>query len=95
MKDLTNENVIHVRKDGIEFLQFRKLLEYSDVINHAYSIGLDKEFSVISLTKNNYNKKKKDKVIKNYMDLSDAIESDYTHIVNCMQMHTNEVKCIK
>lgn len=26
--DLSNENIIHVKKDGIEYLQFRKLLEY-------------------------------------------------------------------
>lgn len=44
MKDLSNENIIHVKKDGIEYLQFRKLLEYSDVIKHAYAIGLDKDF---------------------------------------------------
>ena len=28
MKDLSNENVIHVKKNGVEYLQFRKLLEY-------------------------------------------------------------------
>ena len=44
MKDLSNENVIHVKKDGIEYLQFRKLLEYSDIVKHAYAIGLDKNF---------------------------------------------------
>jgi len=32
MKDLSNENVIHVKKNGVEYLQFRKLLEYSDII---------------------------------------------------------------
>ena len=33
MKDLSNENVIHVKKNGVEYLQFRKLLEYSDIIS--------------------------------------------------------------
>ena len=32
MKDLSNENVIHVKKDGVEYLQFRKLLQYEDKI---------------------------------------------------------------
>ena len=41
MKDLSNENVIHVKKNGVEYLQFRKLLEYSDIIKHAYAIGLE------------------------------------------------------
>ena len=28
MKDLSNENVIHIAKDGVQYLQFRRLLEY-------------------------------------------------------------------
>ena len=42
--DLSNENVIQVEKDGIQYLQFRKLLEYSDIIAHGYSLGIDKNF---------------------------------------------------
>ena len=26
MRDLSNENIVHVKKDGIEYLQFRNLL---------------------------------------------------------------------
>ena len=29
--DLSNENVIHVKSNGIEYLQFRKLLQYDDI----------------------------------------------------------------
>lgn len=32
-RDLSNENIIHVKKDGIEYLQFRKLLEFEDLVN--------------------------------------------------------------
>lgn len=32
-RDLSNENMIHVKKDGIEYLQFRKLLEFEDLVN--------------------------------------------------------------
>ena len=28
--DLSNENVIHIKKEGIEYLRFRKLLEYEN-----------------------------------------------------------------
>ena len=48
MKDLSNENVVHIKKDGIEYLQFKKLLEYSDIINHAYAIGLDRNYRTAS-----------------------------------------------
>ena len=42
--DLSNENVIHVEKEGIQYLQFRKLLKYSDIITHGYSLGIEKKF---------------------------------------------------
>ena len=42
--DLSNENVIHVKKDGVEYLQFRKLLEYKDILKHAYSLGINTNF---------------------------------------------------
>ena len=42
--DLSNENIIHIKKDNVEYLQFKKLLLYSDIINHGYVIGLDKNF---------------------------------------------------
>ena len=44
MRDLSNENIVHVKKNGIEYLQFRKLLEYDDIIKHAYGIGLDRNY---------------------------------------------------
>ena len=31
--DLSNENVLHIKKDGIEYLQFRRLLEFDNLIN--------------------------------------------------------------
>ena len=44
MKDLSNENIIHVNKNGIQYIQFRKLLEYKDIISHAYGMGLDRNY---------------------------------------------------
>ena len=39
MKDLSNENVIHVKKNGVEYLQFRKLLEYNCKSEKCHSIN--------------------------------------------------------
>ena len=44
VKDLSNKNVIHVKDNDIEYLQFKKLLEYKEIINHAYALGLDVGF---------------------------------------------------
>lgn len=37
MKDLSNKNVIHKKQNGVEYIQFRKLLEYPN-IEHCYTI---------------------------------------------------------
>ena len=32
--DLSNENIIHIKSGDIEYLQFRRLLEYKDNLVH-------------------------------------------------------------
>ena len=95
MKNLTNENIIHVKKDGVEFLQFIKLLEYSDRINHAYSLGLDKDFRTETIRHTKLDDKQEQNAIKCYKELTRVINSDYTHVVKSRQRHTKNVKCIK
>ena len=93
MKDLSNENVVHIKKDGIEYLQFRKLLEYNDIINHAYAIGLDRNYRTArakdaqKLSTEEYNKS-----IKDYKDLSGSIGINYINIVKPNQAHTKNIK---
>ena len=41
--DLSNENVIHIKKENIEYLQFKKLLEYPE-IKHLYSLGITRDY---------------------------------------------------
>lgn len=38
MKDLSNNNIIHIKDGNIEYIQFRKLLEYKDKIQHCYTL---------------------------------------------------------
>ncbi len=93
MKDLSNENVIHVKKDGIEYLQFRKLLKYSDIVKHAYAIGLDKNFrtarakNATPLTQEEY-----EKAVNDYKNLANFIGIDYINIVKPNQAHTKNIK---
>lgn len=91
MKDLSNENVIHVKKTGIEYLQFRKLLEYNDVINHAYGIGIDRNYRTAkSKGEENYCK-----AIEDYKDLCDAIEINYINCVKPCQEHSKNIRNVK
>lgn len=87
MKDLSNENIIHVRKDEIEYIQFKKLLEYSEIINHAYGIGLDRNYKTSK-------KESYDKAIKDYKDLCTSIGADYINCVKPCQKHTKNVKLV-
>ena len=93
--DLSNENIIHFKKNGIEYIQFRKLLEYKHVINHAYSLGTNVNYMTEKADKQPLEQSKYDKVIENYKDLCDIIGSDYTHLVKANQEHTDQVKFAK
>ena len=55
--DLSNENIIHIKKGEQEFIQFKKLLEYSDIISHCYSIGIDKNYRTKNADRTNLSEK--------------------------------------
>lgn len=51
--NLSNETMIHIKKDNIEYLQFRRLLEYQDKVAHCYTLkGNNNDYKEIE--NNNY-----------------------------------------
>lgn len=82
--DLTNENVLHIKGKEIQYLQFKKLLNYPE-IKYAYVIGLDKDFNI--------NKKREAK--NSYKLLCDELNLDYNNIVRTKQNHTDNIQIIK
>ena len=95
MKNLSNENVIHIEKDEIQYLQFRKLLEYKDIISHAYSLGIDVNFRT-GRAKNSEKLSKEDfnRAIQDYKKLCGAINENYIDVVKVIQEHTDNIVCI-
>lgn len=93
--NLSNENVIHIKKDGVEYLQFRKLLEYNDIINHAYSLGIDKNYRTAKANKQKLDNITYQKAIEDYTNLCKAINSKPEHLIKTNQDHTDEVKVVK
>ena len=91
--DLSNENVIHVKKDGVEYLQFRRLLEYKDIINHAYSLGTNVDFRT-SRANREVSKDEYANSLNNYDKLCRTIGCDYKRLVKGIQKHTNNVKTV-
>ena len=81
--DLSNENIIHVKKGDVEYLQFKELLKYSDKIKHAYSLKPLKF------------KDDTPEASKSYKKICDALGINYKKIIKSKQKHTDIVKDIK
>ena len=67
--DLSNENIIHIKTKENEYIQFRKLLEYKDILTHAYSLGTSLNFRTSTIKKEELPKE----VINYYVMLSTVI----------------------
>lgn len=87
MQDLSNSAVIHIKKNGIEYLQFRKLLEYPELI-HCYTLSVNN----FDIAGNDTMKNRKDIVLNNYRKLADTLSINYNHIIRPYQTHTDVVK---
>ena len=91
LKDLSNENVVHINKNGVQYLQFRKLLEYGDIITHAYSIGTDVNFRTARVNKQKLPEQEFERAMQYYKNLCNAINIDYKKIIKTNQEHTDNI----
>jgi len=94
LKDLSNENVIHIVKDGIQYLQFRKLLEYHNIITHAYSLGIDMNFRTAKPNKQKISKEEYEKAKKSYKNICEKLNMNYLSVVKTNQEHTKNVQTV-
>lgn len=90
MKDLSNENIIHIKEKGIEYLQFKRLLKYPEIV-HCYTLSAN-EFDVGS---NDTYEEKKNSIKENYRKLALSLGIQNDNIVRPYQTHTDIVKCIE
>lgn len=85
MKDLSNKNIIHIKKDELEYIQFKKLLKYEN-IEHCFTLKpLDFASNV------NYEEKKIE-VEKALKALSKEFGFDVKYICRPKQTHTDRVE---
>ena len=84
--NLTNNIIIHQNVNGTEFIQFRKLLEFSNV-KHCYT-----------LRKNGINVQIKDgdktDLLNSYKKVADVLGFNYNNIVKPHQTHTDRVESV-
>lgn len=86
MTDLSNENVVHVKKNGLEYIQFKKLLEYEDILTHCFTLkpldfGTNKNYEL-----------KKDIITNSYKLICDELDINYKNVIRPYQTHTDIVK---
>ncbi len=95
MKDLSNKNVVHIKDGGVEYLQFRKLLEYKDVIHHAYALGLNVGFKTTTAEQKPASPERIELARESYKKLCHCIGSNDAHIVQANQNHTDIIKHVQ
>ena len=91
--DLSNKNIIHKKGNGIEYIQFKKLLEYK--IPHAYVVGLDKNFRTARAKGQTITQQEYEIAIKSYKTLCKELNLDYNNIVKSNQSHTDNIEIIE
>lgn len=89
MTDLSNENIIHIKKNEMEYIQFRKLLEYEDILTHCFTL------KPLDFGDNSNYEVKKDLVTNNYKLICKELDVNYKNIVRPYQTHTNNVAEVK
>lgn len=87
--DLSNETMIHVKKDEIEYLQFRKLLEFNNLIN-CYTLSVNNlDF------KRNSPEDRTDILEQSYNKICNALDIQKNTIVMPKQSHTDCIKIVE
>lgn len=82
MKKFGNDNIIYKNGNGIEYIQFKKLLEHG--IKHAYTLKSEG----INFRSNSIEE------MDSYKKLFDSLDLNLQTFVKPLQKHTNNVKCI-
>ena len=94
MEDLSNENIVHINKNGVQYIQFKKLLKYKDIITHAYSIGTNVNFRTAKINKQKLPEQEFENAMQDYKNLCNAINVDYKNVVKTNQEHTDNIAIV-
>lgn len=89
MDSLSNDNIVYIKEKDIEYIKFKRLLEYPEIV-HCYTLKSN-NFDVAG---NDTMNSKKGEVIENYKKLSRSLEIDFNNIIRPYQTHTDIIKTI-
>ena len=83
---LENENVIHVKNKDIEYLQFKELLKYDDIIAHCFTLP------PLDFGNNDTYQGEKRIILENYKKICKCLKIDCGNIVRPLQIHSHNIK---
>lgn len=84
--NLTNNKVIHVKNGDFQYLQFKRLLKYDNIIKHGYCL----KPHIFNMSQDGDNSE----ISKLYDDFCKCIGLNSNHLVKPKQTHTDIVKCV-
>ena len=90
-----NENVIYKNIDGVEILQFKKLLEYNNVVTHGYCLGTNRNFRTGRVNGGKITPQEYNKALDDYKNLCNRLCLNYTNLVKTIQTHTDNISNIE
>ena len=88
MKSLSNKNIIHIKKNEFEYIQFKKLLEYKN-IEHCFTL------KPLDFAGNATYEEKREEVEKGLKLLSEEFNFDVKNICRPKQTHTDRVEKVE
>lgn len=94
--DFSDKDILHVKKENIEYLQFKILNKYSDNFKHLITLryGGVSKFPVDSLNFRLVGKDKKDNVLKNLEKVANVMNISKNDVYKGSQAHTDNILII-
>lgn len=88
MHDLSNKDIIHIKKDGLQYIQFKRLLEYKN-IEHCFTL------KPLDLASNATYEEKRLELEENLSVLSKEFGFNIENICRPKQTHTDRVEKVE
>ena len=87
--NLSNNVVSHIKDNDNEYLQFKRLEKYKDILTHAYSVGIDKNYRTFKANREALEIRDYEKNVNNYKELCKAIKLNSDNLIKANQAHTD------
>ena len=92
--NLSNNVVSHIKDNDNEYIQFKRLEKYKDILAHAYSVGIDKNYRTFKANREALEISDYKRNLNNYKELCKEIKVNSDNLIKANQAHTDNILCI-